>query len=121
MNRSKCCSFSSSVLLLALAASAWADEPWTVVGATGVVRYVIVPTAAARDREAYQRQIQQLCVPERSCFLNFFTNTRGETPVLPLPDAIDKEATAVFRRSTKQGAEMLRWSCRMQLADGDCF
>jgi len=121
MNRSKCFSFSSSLLLLALAGGAWADEPWTVVGATGVVRYVIVPTAQARDRAAYERQIQQLCSPQLSCFLNFFTNSSGAPLALPLPDAIEKEATAVFRRSTKQGAEMLRWSCRLQLAEGDCF
>ena len=123
MNRSKCCSFSSSALLLSLVLmnSALADEPWPVVGAAGVVRYVIVPTALASDRAAYERQIQLLCEPERTCFLNFFTNSSGAAVALPLPDAIDHEATAVFRRSAKQGVELLRWSCRLQLPGDGCF
>jgi hypothetical protein len=98
-----------------------AESPWHIAGQQGLMRFVIVPEAMARDRPAYARQIDRLCEPNRSCFLNFYTNTSGAEVAVPLPDAIDREATAVFRRSPKQGAEMLRFSCRLQLADGDCF
>ena len=103
------------------AADAPPPEPWPVAGQQGIMRFVIVPTALARDREAYARQIELLCQPGQSCFLNFYTNTQGAALAVPLPDAIDKEATAVFRRSIKQGAELMRWSCRLQLAPDDCF
>jgi hypothetical protein len=96
-------------------------EPWPVAGQQGIMRFVIVPTELARDREAYARQIELLCATGQTCFLNFYTNTRGATLAMPLPDAIDHEATAVFRRSMKQGAELLRWSCRLQVAPDDCF
>jgi hypothetical protein len=116
--------FCSALLLLASHTPnlAQAEEaPWQVAGQQGLMRFVIVPQDMARDRPAYERQIDRLCEPKRSCFLNFYTNTRGAEVSVPLPDAIDREATAVFRRSPKQGAEMLRFSCRLQLADGDCF
>jgi len=85
------------------------------------MRFVIVPVASTRDRTAYERQIRRLCEPDRTCFLNFYTNSSGAPLAVPLPDAIDREATAVFRRSTKQGAESFRWSCRLQLPDDNCF
>lgn len=107
---------------IAWAASALAaDEPWTVAGQQGLVRLVIVPPAQARDAEAYARQIGRLCEPDRTCFLNFFTNSTGAPLAVPLPDAIGHEATAVFRRSTKQGAELFRWACRLQVDAENCF
>jgi hypothetical protein len=96
-------------------------EPWPVAGQQGILRFVIVPTERARDREAGARQIELLCEPGRSCFLNFYTNTRGAALAVPLPDAIDQEATVVFRRSLKQGTELMRWSCRLQRVPDDCF
>jgi len=112
--------------LLLIAANAVAqggadDAPWPVAGQQGLMRFVIVPADLARDRSAYVKQIQRLCEPDRTCFLNFYTNSSGAALALPLPDAIDREATAVFRRSTKQGAESFRWSCRLQLPDDNCF
>lgn len=98
-----------------------ADEPWAVAGQQGLVRLVIVPPALARDAAAYARQIERLCEPDRSCFLNFFTNSTGAPLAVPLPDAIGHEATAVFRRSTKQGAELFRWACRVQVDAENCF
>jgi hypothetical protein len=102
-------------------ATAAPAEPWPVAGRQGVMRFVIVPTELARDRAAYASQIELLCQPGQSCFLNFYTNTQGAALAVPLPDAIDQEATAVFRRSMKQGAELMRWSCRLQVAPDDCF
>jgi hypothetical protein len=96
-------------------------EPWPVAGQQGLVRLIIVPGDQARDRAAYDRQIQLLCEPDRTCFLNFFTNSTGAPLAVPLPDAIDHEATAVFRRSAKRGTESFRWSCRLQIPQEDCF
>lgn len=107
--------------LLPLCGPAVCAEGWTVAGQQGLVRYVIVPAEQARDREAYVRQIAQLCEPEGTCFLNFYTNSSAAPAAVPLPDAIEREATAVFRRSAKQGAETFRWSCRVQLAAPGCF
>jgi len=108
--------------LMALAAAAADEPPWEVAGRQGIVRNVIVPTEQARDREAYARQIPLLCgTPEQSCFLNFYTNSSGVPLAMPLPDAIQGEATAIFRRSTKQGAELFRWACRVQPGTEGCF
>ncbi len=111
----------SVALALWAAASAFsADEPWAVAGQQGLVRLVIVPAALEKDTEAYARQVARLCEPERTCFLNFYTNSSGAPLAVPLPDAISNEATATFRRSTKNGAERFMWSCRMKLQE-PCF
>jgi len=110
-----------TTLLLAAAGCQADGAAWQVVGQQGLMRFVIVPAEQARDRDAYVRQIKRLCEPDRTCFLNFYTNSTGAPLAMPLPDAVDREATAVFRRSSKQGAESLRWSCRMQLPEDNCF
>lgn len=107
--------------VLVAAPAAAADAGWTVAGQQGLVRTVIVPAAQATDREAYAREIARLCEPVATCFLNFYTNTTGAAPSMPLPDAIAQEATAVFRRSAKNGTERFQWSCRMKVAPNDCF
>ena len=104
-----------------LAGPAPAQDGWTVAGQQGLVRFVIVPAAQAGDAEAYQRQVAKLCEPERTCFLNFYTNSTGAPVAVPLPDAIAAEATATFRRSMKNGAERFQWSCRMKMAQQECF
>lgn len=111
-------------LLLALwpsTAAAADDETWQVVGHQGLMQVVIVPRDKATQAAAYRAQIAKLCPAERTCFINFFTNSSGATAALPLPDAIAAEATARFRRSTKNGVELLQWSCRLGLPGGDCF
>jgi hypothetical protein len=109
-------------LLLSLPAGAAlpADEAWPLAGQQGLVRFVIVPVAQAKDEPAYQRQVAKLCEPDRTCFLNFYTNSTGAALAVPLPDAIADEATATFRRSTKNGAERFMWSCRMKMQEV-CF
>lgn len=97
------------------------DAPWPLAGEQGMVRFVIVPEAQARDRAAYFQQIQRLCEPGGTCFLNFYTNSTGAPVALPLPDAIDHEATAVFRRSAKRPGDIFRWSCRLRVPQEDCF
>ena len=110
-----------AVALALLGSSAAAEEAWPVAGQQGLVRFVIVPAAQAREAEAYQRQLAKLCEPDRTCFLNFYTNSSGAAVAVPLPDAIAAEATATFRRSAKQGAERFLWSCRMKMPQQECF
>lgn len=103
-------------------ASAEAEADWPLAGRQGLIRVVIVPLAQATDAAAYHRQIARLCADaSQSCFVNFYTNSSGAEVSLPLPDAIAHEATVVFRRSIKQGAELFSWSCRLQIDPQRCF
>lgn len=113
----------AAALLAAVSASspAASADSWPVVGRQGLVRMVIVPAAHASDQAAYERQIARLCEPERTCFLNFYTNATGAVPSVPLPDAIANEATATYRRSMKNGVQIFMWSCRLQVAGRECF
>ena len=117
---------------LLTAHTAWAESPaaeavtapagsWPVVGRQGVIQIVIVPVEQATNRAAYDREIASICTPGITCFVNFFSNSTGATVALPLPDAISAEATAIFRRSIKQGGEFFRWSCRLRQPEADCF
>jgi hypothetical protein len=96
-------------------------DPWLLAGRQGLVQVIIVPMASAADRQAYERQIQRLCDPERTCFINFYTNSTGATAGVPVPEAIAGEATATFRRSSKNGVQVFRWSCRMKVSADECF
>jgi hypothetical protein len=109
--------------LLGAAAPAQAadGDTWPVAGRQGVLRYVIVPAQSARDPAAYAQQIERLCGPAPTCFLNFYTNSTGAPLAVPLPDAIAHEATAVLRRSAKRGMEGFRFACRLQTGDETCF
>jgi len=98
-----------------------AAPSWPVVGRQGVINVVIVPLASARDRAAYDREIAAICGDGESCFVNFFSNSTGAPVTVPLPDVIANEATAVFRRSVKQGGEFFRWSCQLGMQTNDCF
>jgi hypothetical protein len=106
---------------LGAGAAAATPEPWTVAGRQGMILQVIVPTAQAKERSAYQQQIEGLCRGRESCFINFYTNTGGAPLAVPLPDAIANEPTAVLRRSAKHATESFRWSCRMALPEPNCF
>lgn len=110
-----------ALLLVFGCAAAAAEPPWIVAGSQGLVRMVIVPPEQAGDREAYARHIAALCEPERTCFLNFYTNTGNAPLAVPLPDAIGEQATALFRRSSKNGVETFQWSCRMRKPEPPCF
>ena len=94
---------------------------WPVIGQQGMVRFVIVPPGKVTDRTAYEEQIARLCEPERTCFLNFYGNSTGAPATLPLPDAIEHEATATFRRSMKNGVQTFSWSCRLKVGNEPCF
>lgn len=123
MNRMLC------ALLGALTLSAGANagqesantQDWIVAGRLGLMQFIVVPEASARDRAYYSRVIEQSCDKEETCFLRFFTNSSGAAPVVPLPDAILAEPTAMFQRSIKQAREQFSWSCRLGLAEANCF
>lgn len=112
----------AGMLLMALR-PAFAAEPdaWPVAGRQGIIRLVIVPMAQVTDRAAYDRQIATLCAGQETCFVNFFSNSTQAPLSVPLPDAIDREPTAMLRRSAKQGVDSFRWSCRLKLPNNDCF
>jgi hypothetical protein len=94
---------------------------WSVIGQQGLVRFVVVPNDQASNLAAYEHQIDHLCEPERTCFLNFYTNSTGAAAAVPLPDAIANEATATFRHSMKNGARVFMWSCRLKVPGTECF
>ena len=120
------CRSTLTLLIVCFAGWAWgpaanAAEAWPVAGRQGIIRSVIVPADQAGQREAYQPQIDSLCAGAETCFINFYTNSTGAPLVVPLPDAIANEPTAVLRRSAKQGVEGFRWSCRLKKPEPDCF
>lgn len=96
-------------------------DAWRVIGQQGLVRFVVVPAEMAVDQAAYEEQIVKLCAPERTCFLNFYTNSTNADPTVPLPDAIANEATATYRRSMKNGVQVFLWSCRLKIPGHECF
>jgi hypothetical protein len=114
-------SAAAAILVVLTSANAADDNTWPVVGHQGIVRVVIVPTNLATDPQAYAQQVKRLCEPGATCFINFYTNSSSAPVTLPLPDAIERESTAVFRRSAKQVAERFTWSCRLKLAVEACF
>jgi hypothetical protein len=114
----------AAALWLAGGAVAAADAvggAWKIAGRQGILLHVIVPAEQARERDAYMQQLPAICGRNETCFVNFYTNTTGAEVALPLPDAISSEATAVLRRSAKQGVDSFRWSCRMGQREADCF
>ncbi|HEY6512987.1 MAG TPA: hypothetical protein VI032_13465 [Burkholderiaceae bacterium] len=112
---------STLAMLSVMVASAASAEAWPVIGQQGLVRLVVVPQDKATDQAAYEAQVLRLCDPERTCFLNFYTNSTGAAAVVPLPDAIANEATATYRRSMKNGVQVLTWSCRLKIRSQQCF
>ena len=97
------------------------SDAWPVIGQQGLVRFVLVPSEQASTFTAYESQIPHLCEPERTCFLNFYTNSTGVALAMPLPDAIATEATATYRRSMKNGVQVFLWSCRLKIPGRECF
>ncbi len=96
-------------------------QDWKVAGSLGLMQFVIVPVAKAKDRGYYDDIIKALCASDRTCFLRFYTNSTSARPEVPLPDAIAREPAALFQRSTKQGNAVFQWACRMGVAAGNCF
>lgn len=114
------------VAALALQGTACAEAPpatgWYLAGALGLLQFIVVPEASARDRAYYDRIIEEVCSDDTaSCFLRFFTNTRGVAMSFPLPDAVLAEPTVMYQHSAKHGTGQFQWSCRLGLAESACF
>jgi len=111
-----------SIMIALLPVPAAAEPPaWQLAGSLGMLQFVVVSEARARDRALYDEAIAALCPPGATCFLRFFTNFSGVSLAMPLPDAILAEPTAMYQRSAKQGNELFQWSCRLGIPGGNCF
>ncbi|MGM9486655.1 hypothetical protein [Ideonella sp. YS5] len=113
--------FGAVLLALCAGSAAASNAAWPVAGQQGLVRFVIVPAELVADQAAYEEQVVRLCEPDRTCFLNFYSNSSGAAVAVPLPEAIANEATATYRRSMKNGVQLFSWSCRLKLPGKDCF
>ncbi|HSD60502.1 MAG TPA: hypothetical protein VLC55_06575 [Burkholderiales bacterium] len=110
------------ILVALLPVPAGAEPPaWQLAGSLGMLQFVVVSEARARDRALYDEAIAALCPQVPTCFLRFFTNSTGAPLVMPLPDEILAEPTATYQRSAKQGNELFQWSCRLGIPGGNCF
>lgn len=94
---------------------------WQVAGNLGMMQFVVVDEARARQRALYDEAIAALCPLQVTCFLRFFTNSTGAPLGVPLADAILGEPAAMYQRSAKQRNEVFQWSCRLGMPEGNCF
>ena len=96
-----------------------APSAWQLAGSLGMLQFVVVSEARARDRALYDEAVAALC--QSTCFLRFFTNSANAPVAMPLPDAILAEPAAMYQRSAKQGNEIFQWSCRLGMPGGNGF
>lgn len=95
---------------------------WQLAGTLGLMQFIVVPEASARDQAYYESIIAEVCADQTaSCFLRFFTNGTGAALTFPLPDAVIAEPTVMFQRSAKHLREQFQWSCRLQISGSACF
>jgi hypothetical protein len=94
---------------------------WQLAGSLGMLQFIVVPEARSRDRAWYGAVVAQACPEQTTCFLRFFTNSTNAPLQVPLPDAILHEQTAMFQRSMKAGRELFQFSCRLGVAEPECF
>ncbi|WP_439537426.1 hypothetical protein [Methyloversatilis sp.] len=116
------CALAAIVTLPAAAGEAPPAADWHLAGRLGLLQFIVVPEASARDRAYYDRIIETVCSDDTaSCFLRFFTNASGVAMSFPLPDAVLAEPTVMFQRSAKHRTEQFQWSCRLGLSESACF
>lgn len=122
VNRTLCALVAALTLHGAAVAEPPAATGWQLAGRLGLLQFIVVPEASARDRAYYDRIIETVCNDDtESCFLRFFTNASGVAMSFPLPDAVLAEPTVMFQRSAKHQREQFQWSCRLGLAESACF
>jgi len=122
VNRTLCALVAAFALHGAAVAEPPAAADWHFAGRLGLLQFIVVPEASARDRGYYDRIIETVCNDDTaSCFLRFFTNASGVAMSFPLPDAVLAEPTVMFQRSAKHQREQFQWSCRLGLAESACF
>ena len=119
--RAVCCALVTTCLL---PSAVRADDPdnWTLAGRLGLLQFVVVPEASARDGDYYRRILDEVCADKvASCFVRFFTNSTGAKLDFPLLDAVLNEPTVMFQRSAKHQREQFQGNCRLGMAESSCF
>ncbi len=92
-----------------------------VAGKLGILQFIVVPVEKSKDKEFYENIIRTVCPEKKSCFLNFFTNSKNVKLGFPLNEKILAEPTVMFKRSAKHQNTILEWSCRLKKSVGTCF
>lgn len=87
----------------------------------GIMQFVIVPLKYGKHKAFHVETIKILCPVNKTCFLNFFTNSKNAEISSPLNDSILNEPTLIYRRSSKHQNATFQWSCRLKLAITTCF
>jgi len=105
----------------AVAANGADGADWQLAGTMGMLQFIVVPEARARDRDYYRRVIHEACGENTTCFVRFFTNSRNLPLSMPLADEIYAEQTASFSRSMKALKEDFSFACRLGMPDDGCF
>jgi hypothetical protein len=85
------------------------------------MQFIIVPLEHQKDKVFHIKTIKMLCSEKKTCFLNFFTNSKNVKLSFPLDDNIMNEPTLMYRRSAKHQSAIFQWSCRLKLAVSNCF
>ena len=73
--------------LTAAAGPAADNGAWEVIGRQGIVQRVLAPPNLATDRPADDRQIERLCKPGQTCFIDFKTLQQRDHDLPPLDQA----------------------------------
>ena len=111
--------------LLVSNSSNFADDAvrnsFNVAGQMGLMKFVIIPAEKQNDVEFHRKIVKKICVQGKTCFLNFFTNSKNAPENLPLDDRILAEPTLMYKYSPKHRNEIEDWSCRLKLPIKSCF
>ena len=94
---------------------------FNVAGQMGLMKFVIIPTEKQNDVEFHRKIVKKICVQGKTCFLNFFTNSKNAPENFPLDDRILAEPTLMYKYSPKHRNEIEDWSCRLKLPIKSCF
>ena len=92
-----------------------------IAAKTGIMQFIIVPVKNKKNKKFHVETIKMLCSEKKTCFLNFFTNSKSVKLSFPLDDKILNEPTLMYRRSAKHQNATFQWSCRLNLAVTNCF
>ena len=94
---------------------------FNVIGQMGLMKFVIIPTEKQNDVGFHRKIVKKICVQGKTCFLNFFTNSKNAPENFPLDDRILAEPTLMYKYSPKHRNEIEDWSCRLKLPIKSCF
>lgn len=102
-------------------ASDTVGNSFNVAGQMGLMKFIIIPAEKQNNVEFHRKIVKKICVQGKTCFLNFFTNSKNAPENLPLDDRILAEPTLMYKYSPKHRNEIEDWSCRLKLPIKSCF